>query len=239
MSATCPCDKKKFYIYSDGTHAHTHTHTVRQANACLTRFTTKAPVIIPANIISSTKSHQLERGRSVFKLRLPRTIFPKLKGRAWRPPSGKNLPSHGLSGQSVAALWGHCNVGEELLMQNNHNWILSWTTTAPIFLHKIGCNKIAADSTKLHQKSESEIPSLPAGVLLKRIWHLGLADPMGTATVKAPLGLVTVAARSGTVTWLKARKTQHPELWWFPTFLENPTWKKVKPTTNPFFLCQN
>lgn len=43
--------------------------------------------------------------------------------------------------QSVAALWGHCNAGEELL-----------------------------------------------------------ADPMGTATVKAPLGLVTVAARSGTVT---------------------------------------
>ena len=104
-------EKKKFYICSDVT----HTHTVRQANACLIRFTTKAPVIIPANIISSTKSRQLERGRSVFKLRLPRTIFPKLKGHAWRPPSGKNLPSHGLSGQSVAALWGHCNVGEELL----------------------------------------------------------------------------------------------------------------------------
>lgn len=46
--------------------------------------------------------------------------------------------------QSEAALWGHCNVGEELL-----------------------------------------------------------TDPMGTATVKAPRGLVTVAARSGTVAGIK------------------------------------
>ena len=55
---------------------------------------------------------------------------------------------------------------------------------------------------------------------------------MGTATVKAPRGLVTVAARSGTVAWLKAKIKRTPGMVVAPHLEKSKMKKEVKPMRN-------